>query len=207
MGSCLLINYYYSDNRNDLFSNLLSATLGEKPPIEGITSWRECLEGNLQLYFEVALPSPKSYKKWLAEHLQSRHFIPYVLEAACKFGEDFRPDLEGATHVDALLINPDTQFAILIEAKVLSDISCQITYDAMRNQIIRNIDVLLEKNKEMDQPLSLRLPDHTLFVLLTPQMFKDNPSSRTLKDLIGNSEYKRYLNVVDEAATINEERS
>lgn len=177
--TCLL-NYYYSDNRNDLFSNLLSATFGEKPPIEDLSSWGECLQGdNLQLYFEVALPSPESYKVWLAKSLPSRHFIPYVLDAARhKSGMKNRLDLEGATHVDALLINPDKRFAILFEAKVLSDISCHITYDVMRNQLIRNIDVMLEDNKEMPVPLSSRLPAHTLFVLLTPQMFRDNPSSR-----------------------------
>lgn len=169
--TCLL-TYYYSDKRNDLFSKLLSATFSDKPPIEGISSWRERLEGNLQLYFEVPLPLPKSYKEWLAENIPDRQFIPYVLEAARnKSGENTRLNLEGATHVDALLINPDTKFATLFEAKVLSDISCKITYDSMRNQIIRNIDVLLEDNEDMPEPLSLRLPERTFFVLLTPQMF------------------------------------
>lgn len=185
-----LMKYYHADNRVDLFSKLLSSVYGEKPPFEGIVSWRKCLEGNLQLYFEVPLPSPKSYKKCLAEKLPNRHFIPYVLEAALdKSGVNNRSDLEGATHVDALLINPDTQFAILFEAKVLSDISCCVTYDAMRNQIIRNIDVMLAALEERPKPLSPRLPENTLFVLLTPQMFKDNPSSRYYGFLY--NEYKK----------------
>lgn len=192
--TCLL-SYYYSDNRNDLFSKLLSATFGEKPPIDGFSSWEECLEGNLQLYFEVTLPSPKSYEEWLAENTSSRHVIPYVLEASRhKSGKETRLDLEGATRVDALLINPDTNFAIIFEAKVLSDISCGITFDAMRNQIIRNIDVMLEDNKKMPEPLSLRLPDRTLFVLLTPQMFKDNLSSRYYGFLY--NEYKKDLKAI-----------
>lgn len=185
-----LMNYFHADNRTDEFSKLLSSIFGEEPPIDGISSWSECLEGNLKLYFEVPLQSPKSYKERLADNLTSRHMIPYILEAARHdSGVKNRLDLEGATRVDALLINPDTGFAILFEAKVLSDISCGVTYDAMRNQIIRNIDVMLEDNKKMKEPLSSRLPGRTLFVLLTPQMFRDNPSSRYYGFLY--NEYKK----------------
>lgn len=75
-------------------------------------------------------------------------------------------------------MNPKNGFAVIIEAKVLSDISYEITYDTMRNQIARNIDVMLESNKELCDPLNKRDPDKTLFLLVTPKLFKDNPSSR-----------------------------
>lgn len=87
-------------------------------------------------------------------------------------------NLEGATNVDAMLMNSKNGFAVIIEAKVLSDISYEITYDTMRNQIARNIDVMLEENKELCHPLSKRDPKKTLFLLITPKLFKDNPSSR-----------------------------
>ena len=43
--------------------------------------------------------------------------------------------LEGSTQVDALILNPDNGFNVLIEAKVLSDISVGITYDVVRNHL------------------------------------------------------------------------
>ena len=75
-------------------------------------------------------------------------------------------------------MNSKNGFAVIIEAKVLSDISYEITYDTMRNQIARNIDVMLEENKGLCPPLNKREPEKTLFLLITPKLFKDNPSSR-----------------------------
>jgi hypothetical protein len=75
-------------------------------------------------------------------------------------------------------LNPKNGFAVIIEAKVLSDISYETTYDAMRNQIAGNIDVMLEENKELCHPLDKRNLDKTLFLLVAPKVFKDNPSSR-----------------------------
>ena len=77
-----------------------------------------------------------------------------------------------------MFLNSKNGFAVIIEAKVLSDISYDITYDTMRNQIARNIDVMLEDNKKLCQPLDKRDPEKTLFLLVTPKLFKDNPSSR-----------------------------
>ena len=128
---------------------------------------------NLHLFFETNLPSSKSYKEWLRQDLTSHQFIPYILESA----ED-KINLEGATNVDAIILNPQNGFATIIEAKVLSDISYQVTYDAVRNQIARNIDVMMEKNDDLCPPLDRRDPEKTLFLLITPQLFKSNPSTR-----------------------------
>ena len=136
-------------------------------------NWAECLAGGLRLFFEPNLPSPKIYKSWLQRHINKRHFIPYVHES-----NNGRKNLEGPTNVDAMLINPENGFAVIIESKVLSDISCQITYDVMRNQIARNIDVMLEENLDLCPPLNQRNPDRTLFLLLTPDIFRRNASSR-----------------------------
>jgi hypothetical protein len=48
----------------------------------------------------------------------------------------------------------------------------------MRNQIARNIDVILEKNQTLCDPLNKRNPEKTLFLLITPKVFKDNPTTR-----------------------------
>jgi hypothetical protein len=113
------------------------------------------------------------YKQWLRAHLRERHLIPYVLRS-----DNGIKNLEGPTNVDALLLNASNGFAVVIEAKVLSDVSCQITYDVQRNQIARNIDVMLEENASLCPPLNRRDPLRTLFLLVTPEIFKRNPSSR-----------------------------
>jgi len=51
-----------------------------------------------------------------------------------------------------MLINAINGFAVIVEAKVLSDISYGVVYDTMRNQIARNIDVMLDTNNSLDDP-------------------------------------------------------
>jgi len=168
-----LMTIFYSESRIKEFSDLFSNTYGLVPPIEGLNSWEECFTGDLHLFFEPNLPSPKSYQQWLQDNLKERNLIPYVLDSAHE-----KKVLEGATNVDALLLNSSNAFAVVIEAKVLSDISHDITYDTMRNQIARNIDVMLERNEGLCDPLNKRDPNRTLFLLVTPQIFMDNPGSR-----------------------------
>jgi len=178
MATCLL-HYHHADAPMHSWTKLLERCFGNVPPLPGLASWEDCLAGQLHLLLECGLPSPPSYKRWLADHLDRQQMIPYVLDAAKKRDSSgIRPGLEGATVVDALLLNEETGFAVLFEAKVLSDISCQVTYDAMRNQIARSIDVMLEENAGRPHPLNRRRPERTLFVLVTPQVFRDRPESR-----------------------------
>ena len=53
---------------------------------------------------------------------------------------------------------------------MLSDASCQIVYDTMRNQLSRNIDVMLEENETLSRPLDKRDPSKTLIFLITPNI-------------------------------------
>jgi len=175
-----LMNIYYSPNRVNELCILFEKAFGKKVPISiKINSWEECLTSdNLKLYFEVDLPSPTSYKKKLCPlyekgNIQEHQIIPFILASA-----HGKKKLEGSTQVDALIVNPDNGFNVLIEAKVLSDISISITYDVVRNQIARNIDVMLEKNDKLCDTLKKRDPNKSLFLLLTPKLFKDNSSSR-----------------------------
>jgi hypothetical protein len=101
--------------------------------------------------------------------------IPYVLDAAARKGAR---TLEGATHVDAMFLNVTNGFAWLLEAKVFSDVSCSISFDNFRNQIARNIDVMLDNNSQPGAGLEKRDPEKSLFGLLTPAQFKQYPSSR-----------------------------
>jgi hypothetical protein len=169
--SCLM-NVFYHRDREGQFTKLFQKAYGREPPID-IGSWEECLEGELYLFFEPNLPSPLFYKEWLRQNLGDRHLIPYILNS-----DNGRKNLEGPTNADALLINRKNGFAVVIEAKVLSDIACQITYDVMRNQIARNVDVMLEKNTDLCPPLDKRDPAKTLFLLLTPDILRGSPGSR-----------------------------
>ena len=166
---------YDSPLRQNALIQLLSKTYGDRPSLKSIHSWNECVSGDLQLFFEVQIPSPSSYVSWLRKNINTRQLIPYVLDAAKR---DNARTLEGPTHVDAVLFNCDNGFALFIEAKVLSDVSYQISFDNIRNQIARNIDVMIEDNSRLGPPLSYCRPDKTLFALLTPRKFKQNPKSR-----------------------------
>lgn len=170
--SCLMTIYYSKHRQRDL-SELFQQAYGKQPPFSEIKTWNDCFEGDLKLFFEPNLPSPESYKKWLRNNITNNHFIPYVLDS-----DNGRKNLEGPTNADAVIINEQNGFAVVIEAKVLSDISYQITYDLLRNQISRNIDVMLEKNDDLCPPLNHRDPNKTLFLLVTPQLFKQNLESR-----------------------------
>ena len=174
-----LMRYFYSADRTERLSALMRLRFGDTPPLADVTSWDECLDGKLYLFFEVNLPSPPGYNRWLAERLDQQQIVPYVLDAGRQRGTDeIRTGLEGSTRVDAVLLNAENGFAVLFEAKVLSDVSCQISFDTMRNQIARNVDVMLERNDRLAEPLSLRQPERTLFALLTPEVFYQNPQSR-----------------------------
>ena len=175
-----LMSIYYSSNRVSELCILFEKAFGRKVPISiEANSWEKCLSSdNLKLYFEVDLPSPISYKDYLCPlyekgNIQKHQIIPFIFASA-----HGKKKLEGSTQVDALIVNPDNGFNVLIEAKVLSDISISITYDVVRNQIARNIDVMLEKNGKLCDTLKKRDPNKSLFLLLTPKLFKDNPTSR-----------------------------
>jgi len=173
------MKYFYRADRAECFGALMRKCFGDVPPLTDIASWNECFRGGLHLYFEVNLPSPPTYKHWLGLNFTQRQIVPYVLDAGYRRGTDVvRKGLEGPTQVDAILLNADNGFAVLIEAKVLSDISYQVSFDAMRNQIARTIDVMLERNANLPKPLSLRRPERTLFAMLTPEMFRQYPHSR-----------------------------
>jgi len=162
-------------SRDSILTILLTVMFGAVPPLQGLKSWKDCLSGDLRLYFEACLPSPSSYVTWLRENLHSRQIVPYVLDAAMR--ESART-LEGATHVDALFVNPSNGFAWLIEAKVLSDVSYSISFDNYRNQIARNIDVMIDNTSQSGAGLDVRSPERSLFALLTPGGFKSCPNSR-----------------------------
>jgi len=194
-----LLHIFYSPNRTNKLIQLFKK--GYRQDILksiGLNGWEECFGSEkLELYFEVYLSSPAEYKDWLSksysdsrkEKLPNTHqIIPYVLASACqkntkKIADSndeiiIKNNIEGSTRVDAMIINPENGFGVIIEAKVSSDISVFTTYDLSRNQIARSIDVMLEANKDMYFPFKERDPGKTIFLLLTPEIFRNNPLTR-----------------------------
>ena len=162
-----LMSLYHADDGSGParpFARLLERA-GLRPP-PGFPRWEDALAGALDLFFEVNLPSPGRYRAWLRDHLGERTPIPYLNEQAEAPGAR----LEGATKADAMLLAPASGVAVIFEAKVLSDISTHVTFDLARNQLARSIDVMLEANPTLAAPLSLRKPQRTFLVLLTPAL-------------------------------------
>ena len=161
-----LMSLYHADGggRAGLFARLLERA-GLRPP-PGFPRWEDALAGDLDLFFEVNLPSPGRYRAWLRDHLDERTLVPYLKRQA---GTP-RARLEGATRADAMLLARQTGAAVIFEAKVLSDISAHVTFDLARNQLARSIDVMPEANPALAAPLSLRQPERTFLVLLTPAL-------------------------------------
>jgi len=70
----------------------------------------------------------------------------------------------------------------VFEAKVLSGVSKDITFDVARDQLARLVDVMLEPPRAAARaPLSSRDPSLTSLVLVTPDLFR--PSSADALDL------------------------
>jgi len=173
-----LMAFRYSSSPGEVWSELLGRCFGAVPPVGGFATWSDAIGENPALLLEAPLPSPHSYSYWLRDHLRERQLIPYVIDAV---PENREAKLEGFTHADAIVVNQSNGFAVVFESKVLSDISTEITFDCMRNQIARIIDVMLEPPEAQEHPsdaLSRRKPELTCFTLLTPRMFQTHPWSR-----------------------------
>jgi hypothetical protein len=177
--TALLSIFSAPDRAISLMALLQKAFPGGFPPMDGLASCEQALgdPGKLELFFEVSLPTPPDYRKALAAHLEERVLTPHVLDSAMQARATGQA-LEGATKADALLVSSETGFALLFESKVLADASGDIRFDVLRNQLARNIDVMLDINANLQKPLTLRQPGRTCFVLLTPEIFRDHPESR-----------------------------
>ena len=154
-----LMSVFHAPDRVAALAALLRRCLGDVPPLDGLATWEQALGDaeKLRLFFEVSLPTPPEYRQELRQQLEQRVLIPHVLESARKAAAAGHA-LEGATKVDAMLIAPETGFAVLFEAKVLADASCSIGFDVLRNQLARNIDVMLQPNPNLEKPLTTAAP-------------------------------------------------
>jgi len=171
--ACCLISLEKSNSAT--WIALLKKCFSDPPAFDISSSWEKLMPSAPRVRLEAPLPSPSGYLTWLATHFSERNLVPYVLEEAVQK----RTRLEGFTHADAIVVCEETGFGIVVEAKATSDLSCEVSFDLMRNQIARIVDAMLEKpDPQQSLPLLRRDPDKTIFVLLTPRLFRDNWQSR-----------------------------
>lgn len=158
------------------WAELMKRAFADFPPMKGLKGWEQCFEGKLSLFLEAPMPTPADYaNEWLPDNLAERNVVRYVVEA----GTD-KKRLEGTSQADAVIVNEDNHFGIVFEAKVTADASYEITFDMMRNQIARMIDVMLEKPHVTTAVGALSERDHhsSVFVLITPRVFQKHRQSR-----------------------------
>lgn len=118
-------------NRVGLTNRILS--------LAGVSPYEESVDG---VALEKQFSPPKKYLKWLRKQCEN-HPVRYIREQACLHKKNQR--LEGKTHVDAF-IRTD-KLLIFFEIKFTSDISYDTTFNPIRNQLARLIDVGLEINE------------------------------------------------------------
>lgn len=124
---------------------------------------------------EEKLPEIMSYRKYLKQifNEDNFHLYPDKREAISNKLENVDASFEGNTNLDLKIIgnSGNSKKYIYIESKFLSDISYQITYNPVRDQIIRNIDNGIELIEKFGEEKNIKFDDFYFF-LLTPKIFK-----------------------------------
>jgi hypothetical protein len=113
----------------------------------------ETIEKLEKISFEKLYKSPNAFLNWLNKKVVSNP-IRYVRMKGRQNVAKGKP-LEGKTHVDVVI--ETKRLVVLVEVKFTSDISYQIDYYPIRNQLARNIDVGIEEAKKKGKRLVVLL--------------------------------------------------
>lgn len=143
----------------------------------------ELLEGSVRIGFERQFKPPAGYLKWLNKEV-SRHPISYIRKQGKEHIKRGRR-LEANTHVDVVFESEN--LLILVEVKFTSDISHEITFNPIRNQLARNIDVGIAEAKKNGKQL--------VVLLCTPREFYHKRSRLYYYKI---QEYTDFNNVVQD---------
>ena len=126
-----------------------------------------------KLKVEEKLPEIKEYRKYIKEILgkENFHFYPDRINMINKKLSKKNQSFEGNTNLDLLIegISKNEKTTIFIEAKFLSDISYQVKYNPVRDQIIRNIDCGIDHIINGNHADNFK---NFYFILLTPKVFR-----------------------------------
>jgi len=146
--------------RVDAFNALLRESGMENPP---------ALDMILDIQLEKQLPEILSYREIL--RCKAFHYFPESIRTIEEKRNREKASFEGPTHVDLFIIGRtgERNICFVIEAKFNSDISKDISYNPVRDQIIRNIDAAIDY--QYDKDLKIKIDDF-YFLLLTPKVFR-----------------------------------
>ncbi|KXX71070.1 hypothetical protein [Flammeovirga sp. SJP92] len=122
---------------------------------------------------EEKLPEIKEYRAYLKEAFTKDNFHLYP-DRRTSINQKIitkTASFEGNTNLDLLIegMSNNRKITCFIEAKFLSDISYQTTYNPVRDQIIRNIDCGIDYVNGNKSEVDFK---DFYFLLLTPQIFK-----------------------------------
>jgi hypothetical protein len=126
-------------------------------------------------YFRLVAGDRNPFDVWFeAQPLPPRRGVARNTEGNSKLDLSFgaiRPRCDTAAGIE---YDRATQPSLVcfVEAKLFSDCSADVSYDPLRNQIARVIDNLL-----CFQSAGM-FPDRLVFTLLTPRLFKNNPTAK-----------------------------
>ncbi|GAB1370208.1 hypothetical protein MASR1M45_02670 [Candidatus Kapaibacterium sp.] len=144
---------------------------------------------------EIKFPEILSYRDYLKEQFKNAdfHLYPDRREKIKTKLTKKIASYEGNTNLDLIIegISNGKKTTCFIEAKFLSDISYQITYNPVRDQIIRNIDCGIDyvQSKTFIDKYS-----NFYFFLLTPKIFKPylSNSSKSVLNKLGADRSRLY---------------
>jgi hypothetical protein len=122
---------------------------------------------------EQQFPEIIEYRKFFKVEMERNNFHLYP-DIRKKINQKLKTDnasFEGSTHLDLLIegISNGNKTTCFVEAKFLSDIDNKITYNPMRDQIIRNIDAGIDYVQSKKYVENF---EDFYFCLLTPEIFK-----------------------------------
>jgi hypothetical protein len=146
--------------RVDAFNTLLKSSGMVDPPV---------LDEIIDIQLEKQLPEILSYREKLKN--AAFHYFPHSVKTIEEKRRNQNASFEGPTHVDLFIVAKSgvKNICFVIEAKFNSDISKDISYNPVRDQIIRNIDAAIDYTYDRD----LDIPIHSFcFLLLTPKIFR-----------------------------------
>ncbi len=164
-------NHTDNPQRLNCLNNLLSDIFGKRHDSPTPPKFDRLVRTHMEVY----LPENLKYRKYVQKTIFKDGPYHLYRDRKQKLEEKLEKEkasFEGNTNLDCLISgeSKDRKIHLFIEAKFLSDISKDITYVPVRNQIARNIDCAIDLMTEGGKDLN-GLKDFW-FLLLTPGIFR-----------------------------------
>lgn len=200
----LISCYSIFENQKDINYSKLQAT-NELLSLSGLKTKFNFSEIT-KIRVEEKLPEIEIYRNYLKSIFANDqfHLYPDRLQTIKSKIKKSNASFEGNTNLDLMIegISNNRKTTIFIEAKFLSDISYQIKYNPVRDQISRNIDCGIDyvNNKIFAEHF-----DDFYFILLTPKVFRTKlfGESKSALNKLGANSSRLYCYKMDEYKDFN----